>query len=100
MKLTQLLPTLLIGVSLLAAPQPASKRASDAKAPVKGSGKAASAAAPVDISSAAAGQLAALPGIGKAYSRKNIKGRPYSGKNLLPASIYSKNTDKIIAKQQ
>ncbi|MCX6623692.1 MAG: helix-hairpin-helix domain-containing protein [Acidobacteria bacterium] len=104
MKLSQLIPALLIGVSLFVAPQ-----ASDAKAAVKAPAKVvktAPAAAFVDINSATPEQLNALPGIAKAHSANIISGRPYKAKNqlldkkTLPASTYAKIKDLIIAKQK
>ena len=57
----------------------------------------------IDINTASADQLKAIPGIGDAYSKRIIDGRPYTAKNqlvsrgILPQGVYDKIKDQIIA---
>lgn len=100
MKLTRWVLLLIATIALAVTPQ------LGAQAPGKSAAtKAAASASLVDINTASASDLDALPGIGKAYSAKIIAGRPYRAKNelvdkkIIPASVYAKIKDKIIAKQ-
>lgn len=59
----------------------------------------------IDINSATADQLKSLDGIGDAYAKRIIDGRPYANKTqlttrgVLPAATYAKVKDKIVATQ-
>ena len=57
----------------------------------------------LDINTATIDQLKAFPGIGDAYSKRIVEGRPYTAKNqlvsrgVLPDAVYNKIKDSIIA---
>ena len=60
----------------------------------------------LDLNTATKEQLAALPGIGDAYSKKIIDNRPYAkkdqlvSKKVIPEKTYQGIKDMIIAKQK
>ncbi len=83
--------------------QPPAASASTAKPAQTISQKIAGSKDLLDINTATPDQLRALPGIGDAYIKRIIEGRPYTAKNqlvtrgIIPQATYDKVKDQIIA---
>ena len=103
MRLFRLLLIALLTAFSLAAQAPTPSKNSKPAAPVR---SVAPKPEPLDINTAGADQLKTIPGIGDAYAAKIIAGRPYRAKNellqkkILPAAVYNKVKDQLVAKQK